>query len=139
MTEYPFNQTDAGRAGSRRPRQKNDCAVRALAATSGLSYDEAYDMLARAGRKCGRGFFLLEWIRENDPLPRWTFIYHSFPARRGMRRMNPVEFAERFDRGRFICRMAGHVVACINGVFYDTGPIRPDGCIYGAIELIRRD
>lgn len=36
-------KSDAGRSESRRPRQKNDCTVRALALALELRYDDAYD------------------------------------------------------------------------------------------------
>lgn len=45
-----YVRCDAGRSASRRPRQKNDCTVRALALARGLTYDEAYDTLKAAGR-----------------------------------------------------------------------------------------
>lgn len=54
-------KSDAGRYGSRRPRQKNDCTVRALALAMGLPYDEAYDRLKEAGRRCGDRCIYSAW------------------------------------------------------------------------------
>ncbi len=71
---YPWVCTDGGRASSSRPRQRNDCTVRALAIAGGLSYDDAYDLLKEAGRKCSRGFQFSAWLNRQgwaaqDQLP----------------------------------------------------------------------
>jgi hypothetical protein len=47
---------DGDRQRSKRPRQRNDCTVRAIAIACALSYDSAYDLLLKADvRKCSRG------------------------------------------------------------------------------------
>ena len=60
--EYDFCQTDAGRCLSKRPKQKNDCTVRAMATAFELSYDDAYDILKKYGRICGRGFHIGDFL-----------------------------------------------------------------------------
>ena len=124
---YPWQSTDAGRSTSNRPRQKNDCTVRALALTRGLSYDTAYDVLANAGRQCSKGFHIGDWL---DLQPWATKL--SFPAVKGQSRMNPVAFASQFPAGRYICRTAKHVYAVIDGVSLDIYRSRPNRCIYTA-------
>ena len=134
-TGYPWVESDGGRALSKRPKQKNDCTVRAVALVFSLSYDKAYEMLKSAGRKSHDGFYINEWADEvliNGKRLRWQ----PFQAIKGQKRMNPVTFAQQFNKGRWIVRTAGHVFAFIDGVAYDD--IRePDGrCIYGAWELV---
>lgn len=87
--EYPLVITDAGRSTSKRPRQRDDCTVRAVAIALDLSYDDAYELLASAGRKCGKRFQLDDWLKF-QPFAR----RESFPAAKGERRMNPVRFCE---------------------------------------------
>ncbi len=128
--EYSWVATDAGRSQSARPRQKNDCTVRALAVAKGMQYDDAYDLLAEAGRKCGRGFEFKDWISKQP----WARKI-SFPAIKGQRRMNPSTFVEKFPKGVFICRVAKHVFAVRDGVVYDTFENAPDRCIYMAWEV----
>jgi hypothetical protein len=41
----PFSFNDGGRQLSKRPRQRNDCTVRAVAIACDFSYDSAYDLL----------------------------------------------------------------------------------------------
>lgn len=122
---YPWAANDAGRSNSRRSKQKNDCTVRALAMVRGMAYDDAYDLLAAAGRKCSKGFQFTNWINEQS----WAARI-AFPAVKGQPRMNPATFVQRFPQGRYICQVAKHVFAVIDGVIYDTHQNRPDRCIY---------
>ena len=124
---YPFSPTDAGRSTSRRPRQSNDCSVRAVALTCGLEYDAAYDLLADAGRRCARGFDIVTWLNAQP----WA-EHLSFQAVKGQRRMNPATFCERYTDDHYIIRTAKHVSAVINGILYDAHEMRPDRCIYRA-------
>ena len=128
--EYPWVSHDAGRANSSRPRQRNDCTVRALAIARSMSYDDAYDLLKDAGRKCSRGFHFGDWV-EAQP---WAKKI-SFPAIKGQRRMNPARFVVDFPEGRYILRVAKHVFAVVDGVAYDTFENAPDRCVYCAWKI----
>jgi len=130
LLEYQLQRTDAGRASSKRPRQSNDCTVRAVATARGMEYDVAYDLLAAEGRKCERGFHLEKWLNVQP----WARKM-PFPAVKGQRRMNPHTFCKTYTTGRYICRVAKHVFAVIDGVVYDTFADRPDRCIYTAWEI----
>lgn len=133
---FPFIMSDAGRSESRRAKQGNDCAVRAVALACGLPYDQSYDMLAAEGRDCGRGFHFREYIDSlNDgdhAINGYRLTWIPFPAVRGQRRMNPELFARDYAKGRYICRTAKHVYAVIDGAVYDTFRERGDRCVYGA-------
>ena len=124
--QYNFCKTDAGRYLSKRPKQKNDCTVRAAAAILELNYDDSYDMLKKYGRKCGRRF------RMDDFLTDKKAEEISFPAVRGQRRMSPYKFCKEYNDGKYICRTAGHVFAVIDGVVFDTVAPAIDRCIYRA-------
>lgn len=132
MVSVAFRQTDAGRADSRRPRQKNDCTVRALALVLGTQYDDAYDRLKDAGRGCGERFDMVRWLERQD----WAKKI-CFPAVKGQPRMNPAEFCRRYPSGTFVCRVAKHVFAVIDGVVMDDSPVRADRCIYTAWKIDR--
>ena len=139
---YPFILTDAGRSTSRRPKQKNDCTVRAVATVLGLSYDEVYDQMAHAGRQCNRRFHLLDWLESRNHDEPGHFVCKtrriSFPAIKGKERMNLAEFCKQYPHGRYICRVAKHVFAVIDGVVYDTFENRCDRCVYLAWEILCR-
>jgi len=126
---YPIRLTDGGKASSKRPRQSNDCTVRAVAIAFGWKYDDAYDWLSAEGRECGRGFHIDEFLAERGARKM------SFPAIKGQRRMNPAAFCKQFPNGRYICRVAKHVFAVIDGVVHDSWEQRPDRCIYKAWDI----
>lgn len=130
-----FMATDAGRSQSRRPRQKNDCTVRALALTTGADYDATYDALAEAGRRCSQGFDFRTWAKDGVHNG-FRFVWRPFPARRWAWRMNPVTFAMSHPRGRYILRVSKHVFACIDGMLMDTAPVETMRCVYGAWEVV---
>lgn len=127
---YPFQKTDAGRSMSKRPKQGNDCTVRSVALVKRMAYDDAYDMLAAAGRKCFNGFDLGMWLMKQPGV-----VKLSFPGLKGQRRMNPVQFCQEYPEGRYICRVAKHVFAVIDGTVYDTFMSRSDRCIYLAWRI----
>ncbi len=131
-----FVQSDGGRARSRRPRQKDDCTVRALAVVTGRPYDEAYDALAAAGRRASRGFDFRRWAATACFAGfrlRWT----PLPAVRGRPRTTPDSFVRDHPEGRFVLRTAKHVMACVDGAVHDTHQPRPGRCVYGYWTLDR--
>ena len=127
---YFWTINDGGRSLSKRPRQKNDCTVRALAIARGLSYDDAYDILKNAGRSCSRGFHFPDWMASQV----WGRKI-SFPAVKGQRRMNPAAFVVAFPNGRYICQVAKHIFAVVDGVVHDIFENAPDRCIYSIYWL----
>lgn len=131
---YFWILNDGGRSQSKRPRQKNDCTVRALAIARGLPYDMAYDLIKDAGRTCSRGFHFPKWM-SSQPWGRKI----SFPAVKGQRRMNPSSFVVSFPKGRYICQVAKHVFSVVDGVVQDTFENAPDRCIYSCWEIVATD
>ncbi|MHB1696541.1 MAG: hypothetical protein ACYCSQ_00315 [bacterium] len=127
--EYRYFKTDAGRSSSKRPRQINDCTVRAVAMAFSISYDEAYDRLKSFGRKCGRGFHIDDYMSVAGAKK------ISFPAVKGEYRMNTWKFCREYDKGTYICRVAKHVFTVIDGVVCDMVPPFLDRCIYKAWEI----
>lgn len=126
-SSYPFQLNDAGRSTSKRPKQKNDCTVRAVALARALPYDTAYELMAEEGRKSGTGFDLVKWLDNQD----WAKKI-AFPAVKGQKRMNPVSFTETYPKGIYICRVAKHVFTVIDGAVMDTEKPRSNCCIYTA-------
>lgn len=133
LLSYPFERTDSGRSSSRRQREQNDCTVRAVATAFGLDYDDAYDALAEGGRKCSRGFNLSKWLAVQGIA---SVQRLSFPAVKGRRRMNPATFCSQYPVGNYICRVAKHVFAVVDGVVHDDQEQRPDRCIYLAWRIM---
>jgi hypothetical protein len=131
-----FVQSDAGRSLSKRPKQKNDCTVRAVVEATGIAYDAAYDILKEAGRKCSTGFHFKDWAATN-PLEGFVFKWKPFQAVKGERRMNPVKFCETHPTGTYILKTAKHVFAVKNGKIYDTFCEHDERCVYGCWEVVK--
>ena len=133
---FPFVYNDAGRLQSKRSKQKNDCTVRALALSAEADYDVAYDLLKDRGRKASRGFLFPNRASDDCALG-YKFIWQSFPAVKGQKRMNPERFAKEFPNGVYICRTAKHVYVVRDGVANDIFQNRPDRCIYGCWKVVK--
>ncbi len=132
VTSYPFVVDDAGRSKSRRPKQKSDCVVRALALLLQKPYDTIYDELAEAGRKCSRGTAKTIW---KEFLADKGAVRISFPAERGERRMNLPEFCRIHPERRYVVQMAHHLTAVIGGVVHDTFAPGDERCIYACWSI----
>lgn len=125
----PFVQHDGGRSMSRRPRQRLDCAVRAIATALVMDYDRVYDALAAGGRKSGR----------STPKATWKAFLGgrcervAFPAAAGAARVNVVGFcAGAGAKGRWVVQCAKHLFAVIDGTVFDDGQPRWNACVYAA-------
>lgn len=132
---YPLNITDAGRALSKRGRARNDCTVRAMALVTRLAYDDAYDLLAKAGRKSGQKFDLRLFLKRQSMINGRKFIWENYPAEAGYPRMNISRFCSEKVSGTYICRSAKHVFAVIDGVAQDDHQTYDERCIYGAFRV----
>lgn len=122
---------DGGRSHSNRPKQRNDCVVRAIAIASARPYDEVYDEMASAGRKSGRGTskdVWQVWLSERADRV-------SFPAVAGQERMKPGTFCQLYPVGRWVIQMAGHVAAVVDGVVHDAEKPRETACVYAAWQV----
>ena len=135
---FPYFYNDAGRLQSKRSKQKNDCTVRALALSAEVDYDVAYDLLKYRGRKASKGHFFPKQ-RSDDIAFGYKFIWKSFPAVKGQKRMNPERFAIEFPKGVYICKTVKHVYAVIDGIINDIEKVSWfDGkCVYGCWKVIK--
>jgi hypothetical protein len=104
---YPTLKKIWIRRGGMRWKMMGDCAVRAVAVTFDLSYDEAFCLLDALPNGCVGSF---ERKIGNKVINGWQ--------------LRPV--CQMAESGRYICTecRGGHVVAYIDGVRYDTVPGR---------------
>ena len=135
--EYPFKFTDGGKSKSKRPKQSNDCTVRALAVATNTPYDEAYDYLKKYyGRECSKGAFFPKRAADDQALG-FNFKWISFPAIKGEKRMNPSKFYKAYPKGIYILKTARHVICVKDGIIYDSFKQYNERCIYGAWEVTK--
>ena len=109
--------------------ETNDCAVRALAAISELSYKEAHALLAAEGRRPRRG---TEMFKVEKALQSLGFIVEQLPINaitslfpgthkhlQSVTPHHPVRFAKVWPAGRFILASRQHCCAVIDGMVHD--------------------
>ena len=94
-----------------------DCTVRAISAAFGLTWDDAYDLLADTGRDMG--------LMPDDRAVTWALLrLHGFKSSSLPDRCpdcyTVAEFARDHPRGIYILATDSHVVAVIDGDWMDT-------------------
>ena len=108
-----------------------DCVKRALVAATGRTYKEVSSELNRHKKITKSKHF----SSKSNFIPYFEeelkFKRISFPAVKGQPRMNGASFARSHRKGTYILNMAHHVVACIDGVLYDTWD-STEKCVYSA-------
>ena len=132
---YSFISNDGGRSLSKRPNESRDCSVRALAIATNSDYDAIYDLLHSYGRKKNTGFKFRSFIEKIKFVNGYSFVWISFPARKGEKRMTISNFCENFNSGTYIVRTARHVIAIIDGVVNDSWMQRDNRCVYGCWKI----
>jgi hypothetical protein len=141
-----FIQDDAGRAKSKRPKQRNDCTVRALSTILTRPYDEVFDLLADAGRKSSKPFDLEAWARKNtivdgagyqryfwlDKMP------YTKPKAGPGTRYRIWDFLKDRSTGPYIVSSASHVFAVYGGEMHDDTPwhYAENRPVYGWLSLM---
>lgn len=111
-----------------------DCVKRAIAKVTEMDYHQVQLELNRYKKVTGATSFNSDY----NPHRYCEEVLHmkklSFPAQKGVARMNGYSFAKSFPKGRYILNMAHHWTAYVDGVIYDTWDCR-DKCVYTAYEL----
>lgn len=112
-----------------------DCTVRSLCVVTTLDYGGAWRLIYSVQgelRLCG--FDLPKMLRD---MPSVFGVKRriSLPSQKGRKRATPVKFCELFPKGRYILRLAGHVVAVRDGHYYDTWDCGKK-CVYCAWEML---
>ena len=111
-----------------------DCVKRAVTYVTGMDYHQVQLELNRYKKVTGAKTY-------NESKNCSSYVENvlhmkklSFPAQKGIARMNGYTFAKSFPKGRYILNMAHHWTACVDGVIYDTWDCR-EKCVYTAYEL----
>lgn len=98
-----------------------DCTVRALSKVFGCSWVEAFDKMipyCREYQSCN--IFNFPIATRKMIFEDLGFTYHGVSNKRGSKRPTIDEFAKEHPEGTFILNVANHVVACVDGKYYDT-------------------
>ena len=101
--------------------QYGDCQIRALCKALDITWVEAFDLTVPIcrevqtytifGGSCNIG---------KGNLAKLGFQYVGISNKKGSVRPTVDEFAKSHPSGRYICKVASHVVAVVDGKYYDT-------------------
>jgi hypothetical protein len=101
--------------------ERNDCVVRALANATGLTYEDAHDLVKWHGRRNGKATYRTDELLDSLFPGMRIFSIKAF-------RHDPLmmacpttlgQFIIRHPTGRFVCLKRGHAFAVVNGVVLD--------------------
>ena len=122
--------TDGGRHHAGYKGAARDCACRAIAIATGLSYQDVYDAInAEAGESCARTGVTKPVINRVLAGLGWTWT----PTMSIGSGCTVHLRADELSSGRVIVRVSRHLVAVIDGVIHDTHDSTRGGtrCVYG--------
>ena len=95
----------------------NDCTIRAYCAAENLEWDEAYDIACKRGKDCA-------YMPNDKPavgeILEKEFGYRRHRVEKEDKGMTVEEFAIKFDVGTYLVVVARHLVAVIDGKYYDS-------------------
>lgn len=98
-----------------------DCQVRALSKVLGLSWLEAFDLTIPICREMQTyTIFDSELNKTKEAMARLGFEYTGISNKKGSKRPTVKSFAMSHPKGKYIVSVAHHVVAVVDGMYYDT-------------------
>ena len=115
-----------------------DCQIRALCKVLGVSWVEAFDLTIPICRELQTyTIFDCDRNKTKEAMESIGFTYTGISNRNGSKRPTIDEFAKDHPIGSYIAKVANHVVAIVDGNYYDTwdSGYKP---MYGFYELIDR-
>ena len=98
-----------------------DCQIRALCKTLGLTWVEAFDLTIPLCREL-QTYTIFDSNHEKtvEAMKELGFSYTGISNKKGTRRPTIDSFAKDHPAGTYICKVAHHVVAVVDGNYYDT-------------------
>ena len=98
-----------------------DCTIRALSKVLNITWLEAFELTLPLCRKYQvPNVFFCPSTTERIILKELGFNYYGISNKKGSKRPTVKEFAKSHPTGRYIVKVAHHVVAVVDGVYFDT-------------------
>nr|DAP60067.1 MAG TPA: hypothetical protein [Caudoviricetes sp.] len=111
-----------------------DCVIRALTKVVNKEWIQVFEELLPYARKLqcmpnGKPCYE-SYLKDNG------FIYHGISNKKGTKRPTIDSFTKGHKAGTYFLRVANHVVASVDGIYYDTWN-SGDCCLYGYYEKVK--
>lgn len=95
----------------------NDCTIRAYCAAENIDWDEAYDIASKRGKNCA---FMPNDKSAVQEIIKKDLCYTHHKLKKDEKGITVSEFAIKHDTGTFLVMIARHLVAVVNGKYYDS-------------------
>lgn len=113
-----------------------DCTIRALSKALDVSWLEAFDLIIPICREAQVSNIFSAPAKVRNPLvERLGFKYTGISNKKGKKRPTVDSFAKEHPAGIYICNVANHEVAVVDGKYYDTWDCG-ECSLYGYFEKI---
>lgn len=101
--------------------KQGDCQIRALSKALNLTWLETFDLIIPICRRYQRSsIFSGGSTYAKEPLKELGFNYTGVSNKKGTKRPTVESFAKSHPTGTYVLKVANHVVACVDGIYYDT-------------------
>ena len=112
-----------------------DCQIRALSKVLNCSWVEAFDITIPVCREL-QTYTIFDGNHEKtkEAMEHIGFRYEGISNRKGAKRPTVDEFAKEHPTGSYVAKVANHVVAIVDGNYYDTWDCGYK-CMYGYYQL----
>lgn len=98
-----------------------DCQIRAFCKVLNIPWVDAFDLTIPICRRLQTyTIFDCNLEKTNEAMREMGFEYTGISNKKGSKRPTVESFARTHKTGRYILKVAHHVVACVDGVYYDT-------------------
>lgn len=114
-----------------------DCTIRALSKELNVTWIEAFELqIPICRREQVSNIFAAPAKVRNRLVAELGFEYHGISNKKGSKRPTVDEFAKAHRSGSYICNVANHEVAVVDGKYFDTWDCGYCS-LYGYYEYIR--
>ena len=114
-----------------------DCTIRALSKALNVTWIEAFELqIPICRREQVPDLFSVPLKVRSRLLAELGFEYHGISNKKGSKRPTVDEFAKSHPSGSYICNVANHEVAVVDGKYFDTWDCG-ESSLYGYYKYIR--
>ena len=113
-----------------------DCVIRSLCAVTGKSWYEIYDLLSAEARKLCCPFNSLEYEDKDTIYCKVLGMKrHKVVRKKGVPALNVETFCKEHPQGKYILRLAHHLMGVVDGQYYELFPGWENRTIYYFYEV----
>lgn len=116
-------------------KEVGDCTIRALCAVTGKDWFELYDMLSELGRELACPFNSIELKDYDYHTKLFGMVRHKVVREKGKKALNVQKFCREHQEGKFILRLANHMMGVVDGKYYELYAGWEDSTVYTYYEV----